>query len=157
SWSAPAAPWSAPAGWSHPGSTDGCRDHRGVRRLRRVPADLPHTCDPSGRRPPLRPRRPVHRMRRVRRDLPRRRGGPDRGGSLSEAASHGTWTRAERVRLSGIVATVVALSIAGWSLYTADSLIMTRAYSWAYRHPARRLYCNLATTGMTVLVAFFVA
>lgn len=40
---------------------------------------------------------------------------------------------------------------------TADSLLMTRAYSWAYRHPARRLYYNLATTAMTVLVGCFVA
>ncbi|GAA4996591.1 hypothetical protein GCM10023317_26330 [Actinopolymorpha pittospori] len=40
---------------------------------------------------------------------------------------------------------------------TADSLIMSRAYSWAYRSPARRLYYNAATTGMTVLVAAFVA
>jgi high-affinity nickel-transport protein len=50
------------------------------------------------------------------------------------------------------------LFAAGMSaLDTADSLVMTRAYSWAYRHPARRLYYNLATTGMTVAVAFFVA
>ncbi|MEU7876785.1 HoxN/HupN/NixA family nickel/cobalt transporter [Microbispora bryophytorum] len=40
---------------------------------------------------------------------------------------------------------------------TADSLIMSRAYSWAYRDPARRLHYNAATTGMTVVVAAFVA
>lgn len=40
---------------------------------------------------------------------------------------------------------------------TADSLLMSRAYSWAYRSPARRLYYNAATTGMTVLVAAFIA
>lgn len=40
---------------------------------------------------------------------------------------------------------------------TADSLLMSRAYSWAYRSPARRLYYNAATTGMTVVVAAFVA
>jgi high-affinity nickel-transport protein len=40
---------------------------------------------------------------------------------------------------------------------TADSLLMTRAYSWAHRSPARRLYYNLATTAMTVLVGGFVA
>jgi high-affinity nickel-transport protein len=56
------------------------------------------------------------------------------------------------------VLTLPLLFAAGMStMDTADSLIMTRAYSWAYRHPARRLYYNLATTGMTVLVAFFVA
>ncbi|MEW9531004.1 HoxN/HupN/NixA family nickel/cobalt transporter [Microbispora sp. NPDC049125] len=40
---------------------------------------------------------------------------------------------------------------------TADSLLMSRAYSWAYRSPARRLYYNAATTGMTVVVAAFIA
>lgn len=56
------------------------------------------------------------------------------------------------------VLTLPLLFAAGMSaLDTADSLLMSRAYSWAYRHPARRLYYNLATTGMTVAVAFFVA
>jgi high-affinity nickel-transport protein len=34
---------------------------------------------------------------------------------------------------------------------------MTRAYSWAYRNPSRRLYYNIVATGMTVLVAAFIA
>ncbi|HKT01021.1 MAG TPA: HoxN/HupN/NixA family nickel/cobalt transporter [Rugosimonospora sp.] len=56
------------------------------------------------------------------------------------------------------VLTLPLLFAAGMStMDTADSLLMTRAYSWAYRQPARRLYYNLATTGMTVLVALFVA
>ena len=56
------------------------------------------------------------------------------------------------------VLTLPLLFAAGMStLDTADSLLMTRAYSWAYRQPARRLYYNLATTGMTVVVALFVA
>lgn len=56
------------------------------------------------------------------------------------------------------VLTLPLLFAAGMSaMDTADSLLMTRAYSWAYRHPARRLYYNLATTGMTVVVAIFVA
>jgi high-affinity nickel-transport protein len=42
------------------------------------------------------------------------------------------------------------------ALDTFDSLLMTRAYSWAFRHPARKLYYNIATTAMTVVVAFFV-
>jgi high-affinity nickel-transport protein len=55
------------------------------------------------------------------------------------------------------VLTLPLLFAAGMStMDTADSLLMTRAYSWAYRQPARRLYYNLATTGMTVLVATFV-
>jgi HoxN/HupN/NixA family high-affinity nickel-transporter len=56
------------------------------------------------------------------------------------------------------VLTLPLLFAAGMStMDTADSLLMTRAYSWAYRQPARRLYYNLATTGMTVVVALFVA
>ncbi|EEP70069.1 high-affinity Ni(2+)-transporter [Micromonospora sp. ATCC 39149] len=54
--------------------------------------------------------------------------------------------------------TLPLLFAAGMSaMDTADSLLMSRAYSWAYRHPARRLYYNLATTGMTVLVGALVA
>ncbi|MFD2416511.1 HoxN/HupN/NixA family nickel/cobalt transporter [Amycolatopsis pigmentata] len=50
------------------------------------------------------------------------------------------------------------LFAAGMSAFdTADSIVMTRLYSWAYRSPARRLYYNIATTGMTVVVAVFIA
>ncbi|MFZ5852576.1 MAG: HoxN/HupN/NixA family nickel/cobalt transporter [Actinomycetota bacterium] len=53
--------------------------------------------------------------------------------------------------------TLPLLFASGMSAFdTCDSLLMTRAYSWAYRSPARRLYYNMATTGMTVLVAGFV-
>jgi high-affinity nickel-transport protein len=56
------------------------------------------------------------------------------------------------------VLTLPLLFAAGMSAFdTADSLLMTRAYSWAYRNPARRLYYNIAATGMTVLVAAFIA
>ena len=55
------------------------------------------------------------------------------------------------------VLTLPLLFAAGMSaLDTFDSLLMTRAYSWAFRSPARRLYYNIATTGMTVVVAAFV-
>jgi high-affinity nickel-transport protein len=55
------------------------------------------------------------------------------------------------------VMTLPLLFAAGMSaLDTCDSLLMTRAYSWAFASPARRLYYNAATTAMTVLVAFFV-
>jgi high-affinity nickel-transport protein len=55
------------------------------------------------------------------------------------------------------VLTLPLLFAAGMSaLDTFDSLLMTRAYSWAFRHPARKLYYNIATTTMTVVVAFFV-
>ena len=50
------------------------------------------------------------------------------------------------------------LFAAGMSAFdTADSLLMTRAYSWAYRHPARTLFYNIATTAVTVAVAGFIA
>ncbi|MDQ3416229.1 MAG: HoxN/HupN/NixA family nickel/cobalt transporter [Actinomycetota bacterium] len=55
------------------------------------------------------------------------------------------------------VLTLPLLFAAGMSaLDTADSLLMTRAYSWAFRNPARKLYYNIATTAMTVAVATFV-
>jgi len=50
------------------------------------------------------------------------------------------------------------LFAAGMSFFdTADSLLMTRAYSWSYRSPARKLYYNIATTAMTVVVAGVIA
>jgi nickel/cobalt transporter (NiCoT) family protein len=64
---------------------------------------------------------------------------------------------------AGAVPLLATLSLpllfaAGMSAFdTGDSLLMTRAYSWSYRSPARKLYYNIATTGMTVLVAGFVA
>jgi high-affinity nickel-transport protein len=50
------------------------------------------------------------------------------------------------------------LFAAGMSAFdTADSLFMARAYSWSYHDPQRRLYFNTATTGVTVVIGFFVA
>jgi high-affinity nickel-transport protein len=50
------------------------------------------------------------------------------------------------------------LFAAGMSTFdTADSLIMTRLYSWSYRDPARTLFFNIATTAMTVFIAAFIA
>jgi len=50
------------------------------------------------------------------------------------------------------------LFAAGMSMFdTADSLIMTRLYSWSYHEPVRTLFFNIATTAMTVLIAGFVA
>ncbi|WP_220213146.1 HoxN/HupN/NixA family nickel/cobalt transporter [Streptomyces shenzhenensis] len=50
------------------------------------------------------------------------------------------------------------LFAAGMSAFdTADSMLMTRLYSWAHRSPVRKLYYNIATTGMTVAVAAFIA
>lgn len=50
------------------------------------------------------------------------------------------------------------LFAAGMSMFdTADSLLMTRIYSWSYRDPDRALAFNIATTAMTVLIGGFVA
>lgn len=50
------------------------------------------------------------------------------------------------------------LFAAGMSAFdTADSLFMTRIYSWSYRDPQRRLFFNTATTAATVLIGFAVA
>jgi high-affinity nickel-transport protein len=71
--------------------------------------------------------------------------------ALSASASHGG------LPLLAVL-TLPLLFAAGMSAFdTADSLLMTRAYSWAHRHPGRRLYYNIAATGMTVLVAAFIA
>ncbi|AIJ24697.1 HoxN/HupN/NixA family nickel/cobalt transporter [Amycolatopsis methanolica] len=50
------------------------------------------------------------------------------------------------------------LFAAGMSMLdTADSLLMSRAYSWAHSSPGRRLYYNVATTAATVVIGLFVA
>lgn len=55
------------------------------------------------------------------------------------------------------ILTLPLLFAAGMSaMDTCDSLLMTRAYSWAFRNPARKLYYNIATTAMTVVVASLV-
>ncbi len=63
---------------------------------------------------------------------------------------------------SGALPSLAALTLpvlfaAGMSAFdTCDSVLMARAYSWAFSHPARRLYYSVATTAMTVVIAFFV-
>ena len=65
--------------------------------------------------------------------------------------------------VSGVLPLYAVLSLpilfaAGMSAFdTGDSLLMTRAYSWAYRNPARTLYYNIATTAITVAIAGLVA
>jgi len=56
------------------------------------------------------------------------------------------------------ILTLPLLFAAGMTaLDSCDGLLMARAYSWAFGSPGRRLYYNAAATGMTVLVALFVA
>ena len=50
-----------------------------------------------------------------------------------------------------------ALFTAGMSLMdTADSVLMTRAYGWAFVHPVRKLWYNLTLTAASVVVALFI-
>ena len=57
-------------------------------------------------------------------------------------------------------AAVVALPLifaAGMSLMdTADGAFMSRAYSWAFASPIRKIYYNLTVTSLSVFVALFV-
>jgi nickel/cobalt transporter (NiCoT) family protein len=50
-----------------------------------------------------------------------------------------------------------ALFTAGMSLLdTTDSMLMARAYGWAFVHPIRRLWYNLTITAASVIVAIFI-
>lgn len=50
-----------------------------------------------------------------------------------------------------------ALFTAGMSLMdTTDSLLMTRAYGWAFVNPVRKLWYNLTITAASVVVAMFI-
>ena len=50
-----------------------------------------------------------------------------------------------------------ALFTAGMSLVdTTDSVLMTRAYGWAFVHPIRKLWYNLTITAASVVVAIFI-
>lgn len=50
-----------------------------------------------------------------------------------------------------------ALFTAGMSLMdTADSVLMTRAYGWAFVDPVRKLWYNLTITAASVVVAIFI-
>jgi nickel/cobalt transporter (NiCoT) family protein len=63
---------------------------------------------------------------------------------------------------SGHVPPLALLSLpilfaAGMSLMdTADGVFMSKAYSWAFSTPARKVYYNLAVTGLSVLVAMLI-
>ncbi|MCL9685295.1 HoxN/HupN/NixA family nickel/cobalt transporter [Legionella maioricensis] len=75
---------------------------------------------------------------------------------------------ATEIILLGITASEIAQGLSFWSvlifpaLFTAgmtlidttDSILMVRAYGWAFRNPIRKLYYNLTITLVSVLVAF---
>jgi high-affinity nickel-transport protein len=59
-----------------------------------------------------------------------------------------------RVPLPAILA-LPTLFAAGMSLLdTADGVVMSRAYGWAFASPVRKLYYNITVTGLSVAVAF---
>ncbi|GLZ51090.1 HoxN/HupN/NixA family nickel/cobalt transporter [Actinomycetospora sp. NBRC 106378] len=72
-------------------------------------------------------------------------------------------TTASSAGVSGGASLLAALTLpllfaAGMSAFdTADGLLMSVAYSWSNRNPARRLFYNIATTAATVSVAGFIA
>ena len=37
-----------------------------------------------------------------------------------------------------------------------DGIFMTKAYSWAFTSPLRKIYYNLTTTGLSIFVALFI-
>jgi high-affinity nickel-transport protein len=56
----------------------------------------------------------------------------------------------------GIVALPI-LFAAGMSLMdTTDGVMMSKAYSWAFASPLRKMYYNMTTTGLSVFVALLV-
>ncbi len=55
---------------------------------------------------------------------------------------------------------IIALPLifaAGMSLMDSlDGIFMTKAYAWAFTSPLRKIYYNLATTGLSIFVAFVI-
>ena len=55
---------------------------------------------------------------------------------------------------------IIALPIifaAGMSLMDAlDGIFMTKAYSWAFTSPLRKIYYNITTTGLSIFVALVI-
>jgi high-affinity nickel-transport protein len=39
---------------------------------------------------------------------------------------------------------------------TFDGVFMSKAYSWAFTNPLRKIYYNLTTTGLSIFVAFVI-
>ena len=58
------------------------------------------------------------------------------------------------------IAAVLCLPLlfaAGMSLMdTADGVLMSKAYDWAYRNPLRKIFYNLVTTGLSVAFALVI-
>ncbi|HME27050.1 MAG TPA: HoxN/HupN/NixA family nickel/cobalt transporter [Acetobacteraceae bacterium] len=77
---------------------------------------------------------------------------------------------ATEIGLLGISATQAAQGMSFWTILvfptlftaamslmdTTDSVLMTRAYGWAFVHPIRKLWYNLTITAASVVVALFI-
>jgi nickel/cobalt transporter (NiCoT) family protein len=77
---------------------------------------------------------------------------------------------ATEIGLLGISATQATKGLSAWSILvfpalftagmtlvdTTEGILMLRAYSWAFVKPIRKLYYNLATTAMSIIVAVVV-
>ena len=78
---------------------------------------------------------------------------------------------ATEIGLLGIAATQAAKGLSFWTILvfpalftagmalvdTTDSVLMTRAYGWAFVNPIRKLWYNLTITAASVAVALFIA
>ena len=61
-----------------------------------------------------------------------------------------------RVPLFGILA-LPTLFAAGMSLVdTADGVVMSRAYGWAFSNPVRKVYYNITVTSLSVAIALVI-
>lgn len=70
--------------------------------------------------------------------------------ALSAGASKST------VSLAGILALPLLFAAGMNVMDTLDSIMMTKAYKWAFDTPVRKVYYNMTITAISVLAAFFI-
>ncbi len=63
---------------------------------------------------------------------------------------------AQGLPFSAIVALPVIFAAGMCVMDTTDGIFMTKAYSWAFSSPVRKLFYNMTMTGLSVFVALFV-
>ena len=75
---------------------------------------------------------------------------------LSAAAASGATAGGTQLPPLAIIALPIIFA-AGMSLMdTFDGVFMSKAYSWAFTNPLRKIYYNLTTTGLSIFVAFVI-
>ena len=74
---------------------------------------------------------------------------------LTAAAATGSAHRAAGAHLPFLALVALPLLFAGGMTFmdTTNGVVMTRAYSWAFTNPLRKVYYNMATVGLGVFVA----